>query len=193
MPVRLRKIRRDDDPYAPTGIDLGGFIAFPAVRVGAVYTDNVAQSHSDRQGDIGLRIRPSLRTESQWVRHSFSIDANGDFSFYKDQPDYNAMTAYAAAQMRLDVRRSTDLMFDANYYLSQESAGESDVPDDAVGNRTEHTYQATVALLNRALFETQLKAGILWQTYDDVDLAGGGKEDNGDRNYYQPEIVLRAG
>jgi hypothetical protein len=38
-----------------------------------------------------------------------------------------------------------------------------------------------------------LKAGILWQTYDDVDLAGGGKEDNGDRNYYQPEIVLRAG
>src|SRR6185295_6590567 len=131
--------------------------------------------------------------ESQWVRHSFSIDANGDFSFYKDQPDYNGMSAYAAAQMRLDVRRSTDLIFDANYYLSQESAGESDVPDDAVGNRTEHTYQATVALRNRALFETQLKAGILWQTYDDVDLAGGGKEDNGDRNYYQPELVLRAG
>src|SRR6185436_2772460 len=85
--VRLRKIRKDDDAYAPTGIDFGGFLAFPAVRIGAVYTDNVAQAHSGKQNDIGLRIRPSLRTESQWVCFFLGEDAIGDFSFYKDQPD----------------------------------------------------------------------------------------------------------
>src|SRR4029078_9350977 len=75
----------------------------------------------------------------------------------------------------------------------QDSDGTSDVPGNAIGNRTDHTYSLAAGPTPRPrLIQTTLKTGITWQTFDDVKLAGGGKEDNSDRNFYQPEIVFRA-
>ena len=194
QPPPPRKRKRDDDPYAATGIDIGQFFVYPTVKVGGVYTDNVAQSHAHRQDDIGLRLRPSLRVESDWVRHSFNLDADGDFAFYKGHPDDNTATASAAARLRLDVRRGTEATLEANYYLSQDSAGTSDVPGNAIGNRTDHTYELAARLDHDVgRIATRFKAGIIWQTYDDVKLAGGGVENNSDLNYYEPEVVFRAG
>lgn len=192
LPLRKRR-KREDDPYAATGIDLGAFIAYPSLKVGGVYTDNVAQSHSHQQSDIGLRLRPSLRVESDWVRHSLAINADGDFAYYRDHPDDDSTTANATVRLRLDVRRTTDATLEANYYLSQDSAGTSDVPGNAIGNRTDHTYEVAAGLTHRmGLLETRLKTGITWETFDDVKLVGGGEEDNSDRNFYEPEVLLRA-
>jgi hypothetical protein len=189
-----KKRKREDDPYAALGIDLGAFLAYPTIKAGGVYTDNVAQSHSHRKGDIGLRLRPALRVESDWVRHEFALNANGDFAYYLDQSDYDSKEASATARLRLDVRRTTDAIFEVNYYLSQDSAGTSDVPGDAIGDRTDHTYEISAGLAHRmGRFETRLKTGITWETFDNVKLAGGGEEDNSDRNFYQPEVEVRAG
>jgi hypothetical protein len=190
-PVKRRKL--EDDPYAPLGVDLGAFIAYGAINIGGVYTDNVAQSHAERKSDIGLRLRPSLRLESDWVRHSLAVNAAGDFAFYRDDSENDTESASALARLRLDVRRGTEATFEGSYYLSQDSAGTSDVPGNAIGNRTDQTYSLATGLTRRAgIIETTLKTGITWETFDDVKLAGGGVEDNSDRNFYQPEIVLRA-
>jgi hypothetical protein len=110
-PPLAKKRRPEDDPYAALGIDLGAFYAYPTLKAGAVYTDNVAQSHDNRQSDIGLRLRPSLRVESDWVRHSFNLNAGGDFAYYKNQSVYDAKEANATARLRLDVQRTTDVTF----------------------------------------------------------------------------------
>jgi hypothetical protein len=192
-PSPVKRGKLEDDPYAPLGVDLGAFVAYGAVNVGGVYTDNVAQSHADRKSDIGLRLRPSLRVESDWVRHSLVVNAAGDFAFYRDDSANDAESASALARLRLDVRRATEATLEASYYLSQDSAGTSDVPGNAIGNRTNQTYSVAAGLTHRTgIIETTLKTGVTWETFGDVELAGGGVEDNSDRNFYQPEIVFRA-
>ena len=43
---------------------------------------NVANAASNAQSDVGLYLRPSLRFESNWVRHSWEGQASGDFMAY---------------------------------------------------------------------------------------------------------------
>lgn len=190
----IRRARRENEPYAALGVDTGGLIAYPGLRLGATVTDNVAQANSGREGDIGLNVRPSLRLESDWVRHSFTTDASGEFIFYSDHSDEDVTTADVRSRLKLDVRHTTDLAFEAGYRLSQESASNIDVPDAAIGDRTDQTVDTSTALTHRfGRLETALRGGALWQFYDDVKLNGGGREDNSDREYVEPEGVLRIG
>ena len=51
------------------------------------------------------------------------------------------------------------------------TAGTSDVPGNAIGNRTDHTYELAARLDHDVgRIATRFKAGIIWQTYDDVKL-----------------------
>ncbi|CAN5473406.1 hypothetical protein BH10PSE7_BH10PSE7_14680 [soil metagenome] len=191
---RLRRRAPDADPYAPLGVDLGGLTAFPALRLGVTATDNVAQTHSDRDSDLGFNVRPSLRVESDWVRHSFQLEGTGEFIFYKDQSDQDTKTADIRSRLKLDVRRTTDLIFEGGYALTQESASNIDVPDAATSDRTDQAADISSALTHRmGRVESTLRGSALWRFYDDVDLSGGGTEDNADRDYVEPRIAFRTG
>jgi hypothetical protein len=183
-----------EDPYAAQGVPMGALRLFPALEAGIVITDNVDQANDDRHTDVGLRLQPSLALRSDWVRHALEINADADVIFYHDEPDFDSHNAHADARLSLDVRRSTTLDLTAGYDLNQDSAGDPEVPDSAVGYRTDHFITAAARLTHRAgRLETSLRAGADIQLYEDVDLAGGGKEDNTDRNYVQPNVALRLG
>lgn len=193
-PEPVRKRRAEGDPYAALGLDMGGLTLFPVLRAGVIASDNPAASDSDRKGDIGIRLRPSLRITSDWVRHELVIAGDGDFIAYEDQSENDSNDASVLSRLRLDVRRSTTLVLDAAYELSQESGADSEVPNTAIGNRTDQSISQNIALTHRAgRIATTAKAGSDWQYYGDVDLAGGGKEDNSDRDYVQPLAGLRVG
>jgi len=191
-PPPRRKSRNEDDPYAALGLDVGGLTVFPVLRAGIIVSDNPANSSTDRKGDIGARLRPSLRVTSDWIRHELSIDGSGDFVFYNEQSENDARAADVRARLRLDVLRSTTLALDAGYVLTQENGSDSEVPDTAIGNRTDQSFSQNVILTHRTgLLATTLRAGSVWQYYGDVDLAGGGKEINSDREYVEPQAALR--
>lgn len=193
-PEPVRKRRAEDDPYAALGLDMGGLTLFPVLRAGVIVSDNPASSNSDRKGDMGLRLRPSLRITSDWVRHELLISGEGDFIAYDDQSENDSNDASVLARLRLDVRRSTTLVLDADYQLSQENGSDSEVPNTAIGNRTDQSFSQNVALTQRAgRIAATARLGANWQYYGDVDLAGGGKEDNADREYVQPLAALRVG
>ena len=193
-PEPVRKRRAEDDPYAALGLDMGGFTLFPVLRAGVIVSDNPASSNSDRKGDMGLRLRPSLRITSDWVRHELLISGEGDFIAYDDQSENDSNDASVLARLRLDVRRSTTLVLDADYQLSQENGSDSEVPNTAIGNRTDQSFSQNVALTQRTgRIAATARLGANWQYYGDVDLAGGGKEDNADREYVQPLAALRVG
>jgi hypothetical protein len=190
-PPRLRKV---EEPYAPQGIPMGAFRLFPVLETGAAFSDNPGQTHGRRKSDIGLRLKPAFALRSDWARHSFEANGDGDLIFYMDEPDFNSDSAHADARLRLDVRRTTTFDLRASYDLSQDSAGNREVPDSAIGFRTDHDVAATAELVHRAgRIETRLKAGADIRIFEDVKLAGGGKEDNGDRNYIEPNVALRLG
>jgi hypothetical protein len=188
----LKTMLQIADPYAALGVGLGGIIVFPSLGVGTVYTSNAGGSASDAKSDTGLSLRPSLRFESDWVRHSWTGQAAADFVAYLENEDYDSMEIEASSAFRLDIRHTTRAEFDASYVLGQESSADSEVPDTAIGNRTDHTLAANAAIIHDfGGLESRAKLGIERQMFEDMKLSGGGTEDNSDRNNYTPSLALR--
>lgn len=188
----LKAMRPTLDPYAAPGMKLGGMTLYPELEAATVYTSNVGRSANDAKSDVGLSLRPSLRFESDWVRHSWTGQAKGDFTAYLENDDFNAAQADTGSKFRLDIRHTTRAEFDASYALGQESSADSEVPDTAIGNRTDHTLAANAAIIHDfGGLEGRAKLGIERQIFEDVDLSGGGTEDNSDRNNYTPSLALR--
>ncbi len=180
------------DLYGALGLQLGGMTLYPELETATVYTSNVGSSATDATSDVGLSLRPSLRFESDWVRHSWTGRVAGDFTTYLENNDFDSSQIDAASKFRLDIRHTTHAEFDASYVLGQESSANSEVPDAAIGNRTDHTLAANAALIyDFGGLEGRAKLGIERQIFEDVDLSGGGTEDNSDRNNYTPSLALR--
>ena len=188
----LKAARPIADPYAATGVGTGGMTFYPSLETGTVYTSNVAAAATGAKPDVGLYVKPSLRFASDWVRHAWEGQASGDFIAYLEEQNLNSLQADASSNFRLDIRHTTRAEFDASYALDQTGLASSEVPDTATGNRTDQTLAANVALIHDfGPLEGQAKAGIQREIYGDVDLSGGGKEDNSDRNNYMPSLGLR--
>lgn len=187
-----RRARQVDDPYAPQGLGAGGLRLYPSLTAGGVATSNLGRRSDEQRPDAGLRLRPALRIESDWVRHSYTATASGDVIFYADNSDLDSRDAELANTLRLDVRRGSTLEMTGRYALNQSGLEDSDVPDTAVGYQTEHTLSASAALTHDVgPLQGRLRAGLTRRTFEDVSLSGGGTQDNGDRDYIEPSVALR--
>ena len=190
--VPLKTPRPLTDPYAAQGIKLGRILFYPALAAGALYTSNVAKASTNVKTDMGLYLRPSLRFESDWVRHSWTGQASGDLIDYLKNDKLNSKQANISSKFRLDIRHTTQAEFGASYALDQMGAENSEVPDTAIGNRTDHTLNASAAIIQDfGGLEGRIKLGVERQIFENVTLSGGGKEDNSDRNNYTPLASLR--
>ena len=190
--VPLKSPTQITDPYAAEGVGLGGLTLYPSLEAGTLYTSNVSRSAGNARSDIGLYMRPSLRFESDWVRHSWEGGVSSDFKAYLENGDLNTTQADAGSKFRLDIRHTTRAEFEASYALNQTGSENSEVPDTAIGNRTDHAFVASAAIIHDfGPLDGRAKLGIERQIYEDVDLSGGGTEDNSDRNNYTPSLGLR--
>lgn len=193
VPAALVKRRPITDPYAPVGFRMGGITVYPSFTAGTVISSNVRQEPSDEQSAIGTRLKPSLHFESDWVRHSWTGTAVYDRIDYLDHTDLTSQRADIFSRFRLDIRHHTRAEFEAGYNLDQTGLADSEIPATAVGYRTEHRIDTAASLIHDfGAVETRAKAGLGWKIYDDVELSGGGTEDNADRDYATPSLSLRA-
>src|SRR5215216_3319317 len=78
-PPPLPRRRPEAEPYAVLGLDIGGLTVFPVLRAGIIVSDIPASASSNRKGDIGARLRPSLLITSDWIRHEPTVEGAGDF------------------------------------------------------------------------------------------------------------------
>jgi hypothetical protein len=192
-PPRRRPRLAEKDPYAPEGLGSKVLRYFPSLAIDTVYSSNPTRSSSNSRSDVGVRLKPSVSFESDWVRHSWTGQASSTFLVYAEQDERNEVDADVSSRVRLDVRRTTRAEFDARYALNQTGSEDSEVPDTAVGTRNEHSFGGGAALIHDfGPLEGRLKTGLSWQLYEDVDLAGGGTEDNSDRDYLEPSVSVRA-
>ena len=193
-PPPPRRRQRSTDPFAPLGLRASSFLLFPVLEVTGVASDNVRSDNSGRLQDVGVRLAPSLRLQSDWNRHSLNVNASSEHVFYKKASDVDSNTINVSAALQLDIRRNTKLLTTANYQLSQTSSASSEVPGNAIGNRSDQEVSLTSAFshrINRAI--ATVTGGISAFFYDDLKLVGGGKEDNSDREYIEPSARFRLG
>jgi hypothetical protein len=189
----LRKKTVITDAYAATGLDTGGLRLFPSLEIGAVLTSNVRSAPSNAQGDVGLELKPSLRFESEWSRHSWTGSATGDWVHYNKVDDLSTLTGNLESNYRLDIRHTTHADFAANYRLSNTGVASSQVPNTAIGPRRDQSFGLAAGLTHDfGGLEGSVKTALARSLYEDVELSGGGSEDNGDRNYWAPSLSLRA-
>ncbi len=190
--VQRRRTRDAGDPFAAQGIRMGAFLLYPQVEIGAMATSNAGSRSDDQEGDVALSVKPALRLESNWSRHHLNIAASAETLRYLSNDDLSTKDASVDANLRLDVRQSLQANLDFGYALSSTTGGDSEVPDTATGNRIDQAWRGGAALTRSGLIEGRVRAGFNRLTYGDVDLSGGGTEDNSDRNYTEFDLSARA-
>jgi hypothetical protein len=190
----LRRRRSTVDPYAQQGIDTGAFLLLPSLEISSAVTSNAARSATAADADVALRLRPSLRWESQWSRHSFTGSASANTERYLDNDDLKTVGADVSAAARIDIRRTTRADLTAEYVLTSTGTENSGVPATASGKRLDQTIGAGAGVTHDfGGVEGGLRLGLQRSVFGDVDLVGGGTENNDDRDYTELTVAARAG
>jgi hypothetical protein len=191
VPVRRR--RSTIDPYAPVGIPAGAFRLYPSLEIGSVVTSNVRRVATAAKADAALRLRPSLRIESNWVRHSLTSTASFEAEQFVSDKDIKTLSGSVQSALRLDVRHTTRADLDLSYSATSTELGSSQLPATATGARLDHVVASNAAVTHDfGGVEGRLRLGVSRNTFGEVDLTGGGTEDNTDRNYTQLTLAARA-
>jgi hypothetical protein len=181
------------DHYAPIGIDTGGMRLYPTLEIGSVATSNVAQSGLNPKFDVGLRLRPSIRFESDWSRHSWTGTASAELLRYLQNPDLSTLTGAVSTNFRLDIRHTTHSDFAANFSVNNTGLGDTSIPASAVEPRRDQNFGLSADIVHDfGGFEGSAKAAVNRSSFSDVAVVGGGKEINADRDYVEPSLTLRA-
>jgi hypothetical protein len=189
----VRRRRSTVDAYAPTGVPAGVFRLYPSLEIGAVVSSNVRRVATGAKADVGLRLRPQLRFESDWVRHSLSGSASFEGEKFFDNRDIKTLAGGLQSALRLDIRRTTRADLDWNYTATSTELGSSQLPATATGARLDHVIAANAAVTHDfGGLEGRLRLGVSRNMFGDVKLTGGGTEDNEDRNYTQVSLAARA-
>jgi hypothetical protein len=190
-PVRRR--RSTVDAYAPTGIPAGAFRLYPTLEMGAVVSSNVRRVATDAKVDVGLRLRPQLRFESDWSRHRLTGSASFEGEQFLDNTDIKTLAGGLQGALRLDIRRTTQADLDWSYTATSTELGNSQLPATATGARLDHVIAANTAVTHDfGGLEGRLRLGVARNIFGDVALTGGGTENNKDRNYTQVSLAARA-
>jgi hypothetical protein len=95
------------DPFEPLGIRARAFLIYPSLTASGTYDDNVFATKNDTEDDFVFTLRPEVRAESQWSRHSLAASAFGEFGFYAEEDDSNYEDFGGALDGRLDVTRDS--------------------------------------------------------------------------------------
>ena len=189
----IRKRKKVVDAYAAPGLRTGAFMLYPTLEIGSIVSSNVRKSSTKAKADVGLRLKPQLRFESDWVRHSLTGTASLSAEQFIDNKDIKSRGGEMKAALRLDIRRTTTADFDTSYSATSVGLESSELPSTATGSRLDQSFGVGAAVTHDfGGLEGRLRLGVSRSLYGDVNLSGGGKEDNSDRDYTQLSLSARA-
>jgi hypothetical protein len=188
----LRRRRETVDPYAAQGLSAGAFRLFPSLELSSELSTNPRRSLPRSGVDLGLRLRPELRFESDWVRHSLTGSVAIEAETFLENEDLRSVAGNLEAGLRLDVRRTTTADITWSYDATSTAIGDSELPATATGSRLDHQLAGSVAVTHDfGSLEGRFRLGASHRWFGEVELSGGGNEDNSDRNVTELSVAAR--
>ena len=130
--LRRAVVDVEADPYAAVGYRVGGFLVLPTITADTLFSDNVLQSSSDRQSDVAVVLRPGLSLQSQWSRHSLSLDLRGVTTTYANLHSQDGNELHANLRGRLDLTSRSSLEAEAGFDYSLVSRSDPSLAAGAV-------------------------------------------------------------
>jgi hypothetical protein len=186
----------EGDAYSPVGIRGGSFVFFPAVELSAGYASN-PQAVPNGAGSPYFVVAPELLAQSNWSRHSLTVDIRGSYTDYGNDsftPSLNRPYLNSKINGRLDVTRDTQIVLENRLLVTTDNPGS---PNLAAGlatlpiNTTVGGTAGVVQNFNR--LTVTLKGAVDRSVYDASQLTDGETSSNGDRNFNQYAGIARIG
>jgi hypothetical protein len=199
-----RRLKFDDDPFAPLGDYAGSFLIKGAVELNGGYDSNPSRTATKR-GSGFYKVSPELMVTSDWERHALVADLRGSFTGYGhnfesppgtvssaptnlDRPDFNGHV-----DGRLDASRDTRLLGQGRLIVGTDNPGSPNV-QAGLAKYPIFTTTGASAGIDQKFNRLQLTAvGNADRTvYQNSSLTDGSSSTNIDRNYNQYGGVGRA-
>lgn len=181
--------RRPRPDYDPLGLRAGAFLIYPELQAAGNYDSNVFAVKDDVEDDFYATVAPRLTAQSQWSRHSLTLDAGAEAAFYKDHTDNNYQDFDTGAEGRLDVTRADIVTGNLRIGRGHE---DRDDPEDA-GEESDLTqyFEGNTGLGYRHNFNrlyTAVRGELRRMDYED-----DGDINNDDRDHNRYLTGLRVG
>lgn len=194
LPISSFKPRPEIDPYAPVGVQAGGFTLRPAFDIDGGYDTNPNRRPGAVKSSSFVKPGAELRVDSDWSAHSFNGLLRGSYAAYQNAPEANRPDLEARGSLKLDLNRSTNIQADARFKLDTQSPLSTNLPFVTSARPLTYKYGASLGvnhMINR--LTVGLRGDLDRTTYDDAKLPTGATVRQGDRNLTQYGAALRLG
>jgi hypothetical protein len=185
-----------DDPYAPTGIALGGLRLFPTLDLESGYDSNPNRSPGSGAGRGSFLIKPTaeVTAKSEWSRHAFEGSLRGSYSAFTSAHEADRPELEAKTSLRLDLNRSTTLTHELRLKLDTVQPESSTLGIATRERPLSAAYGTTLGIEHRInRLSLGLRGSVDRTSYEDATRTNGTILKLDDRNFNQYGIALRAG
>ena len=189
--LQLRKLGQDDDPFAPTGVQIGAFNLRPAVEVTGAYDTNAPRASLPTPSAMSL-FSPELLVNSNWARHELTANLRGTLTSYEETKDLNRPDFDGKVNGRIDVATDTRADFEARFLLGTENPGSPNIQANVVRIPIFTTLGGTAGVTQRFnRFDVTAKVGVERTLYQDSHFTDGSTSSNESRDYNRYSTALR--
>lgn len=164
-----------------TGYKIGSFTLYPEIQAASYYDDNIyATSHNHVVDWIGT-ISPHFTLQSDWNRHSLTLDAGADFTGYWSHSSENTADWHASAEGRVDITNRTALLLGAGAQGEHEDRASPDAVEGLTPTRY-YAYNTYAGIVHR-FDDWTVRGGMALErlAFDNV-IGTHGEINNQDRN-----------
>lgn len=180
--------------WAPLGITMGPWTAFPSLELGAAGATNVRATENNRKSDVGAVATADLLLQSNWGRHALSGETYVKRSQYASLTGESRTDYGARAIARYDISATSNLGWVGSYDRLTEPREEINSPGDA---RSPAQYdqlrgQLTYARDNN-LVQIEARALVDRRTYRPYTSLAGLRTGQGERDFTRYQGSLKMG
>jgi hypothetical protein len=116
-------LQRSIDVDNASGMRVGTAIITPSLEVADTYDTNIFATSGREHSDWYASLLPSLAIQSDWLRHSFSLKADGEFRQYDNFSREDVSNVSVAANGRIDLASNAYILAGGGYQLLHEDRG----------------------------------------------------------------------
>ena len=191
-PIRYpRKRPPEEEPFAPAGINVGGFTLRSILDLSAGYDFNALRAPGG-PGSKFYVVAPQFTARSNWARHELTADLRGSYTEFTDVPANNRPEAYGTVRGRIDVTALTRLEIEGRAALTTENPGSPDAVSGVVRPPNVYSFGTTLGVVQRFnRFEVGVRGLVDRYLYENAELTNGTFFDLSDRKYIAYGARLR--
>ena len=117
------KLKREDKPYDPLGIDVGSLRLLPYGEIDTGYDSNPNQLPAPVVGSSFVHGETGLNLQSQWSQNSLGVNLRAGYYEFQQVPAANRPDVNATVNGRVDVTKTTKINLETRFGLQTQQPG----------------------------------------------------------------------